>query len=119
MYHSEVVYKHEMVHLRPANSSHSVVAGAGHLITQEKPKGLGKYIKYAFPLSHMTDLPRSYSGGPPRIPAPTIRTPTKSIVAAVILSVFRIYRFDSKDPTVETRISRVSRYFLYLYIHHL
>ncbi|KAI0697027.1 Alpha/beta hydrolase family-domain-containing protein [Cytidiella melzeri] len=37
----EVVYKHEMVQLRPANSSYTVVTEAGHLITQERPKELG------------------------------------------------------------------------------
>ncbi|KAI0087436.1 Alpha/Beta hydrolase protein [Irpex rosettiformis] len=40
----ETLFKHEMVKLRPANSSHTVVTEAGHLITQERPKELAQAI---------------------------------------------------------------------------
>lgn len=42
--YSEKLCKLEMVHLRPTNSSHTVVTDAGHLITQEKPKELGEHF---------------------------------------------------------------------------
>ncbi|KAI0346372.1 alpha/beta-hydrolase [Trametopsis cervina] len=40
----DLQFRYEMVNLRPANSSHTVVTEAGHLITQEKPKELSEIL---------------------------------------------------------------------------
>jgi hypothetical protein len=45
-----------MPHLRPMNSSCTIVAEAGHLIIHEKPEELGKLLHYADLLSNITNL---------------------------------------------------------------